>query len=133
MVDLFGINVASEFIWIGILICILHSATFSGLNLAFFSLNRLQLEVLVADGDNAAQKVLSMRKDSNFLLTTILWGNVGINVLLTLLSERSLLALLGSWNQRVGVVSDLQMLSASAVADGPFLGRPVEVIRVRIA
>ncbi len=28
-----------------------------------------------------------MREDSNFLLTTILWGNVGINVLLTLLSN----------------------------------------------
>ena len=28
-----------------------------------------------------------MRNDSNFLLTTILWGNVGINVLLTLLSD----------------------------------------------
>jgi hypothetical protein len=28
-----------------------------------------------------------MRRDANFLLTTILWGNVGINVLLTLLSN----------------------------------------------
>ena len=28
-----------------------------------------------------------MRQDANFLLTTILWGNVGINVLLTLLSD----------------------------------------------
>jgi hypothetical protein len=28
-----------------------------------------------------------MRRDSNFLLTTILWGNVGINVLLTLLTD----------------------------------------------
>ena len=34
-----------------------------------------------------ARKVLAMREDSNFLLTTILWGNVGINVLLTLLSD----------------------------------------------
>jgi metal transporter CNNM len=28
-----------------------------------------------------------MREDSNFLLTAILWGNVSINVLLTLLSN----------------------------------------------
>jgi CBS domain containing-hemolysin-like protein len=34
-----------------------------------------------------AKHVLEMRKDSNFLLTTILWGNVAINVLLTLLSD----------------------------------------------
>ncbi|WP_219988875.1 DUF21 domain-containing protein, partial [Leucothrix pacifica] len=64
-----------------------QSAMFSGLNLAFFSLNRLQLEVLTSDGDVHAKKVLRMRRDSNFLLTTILWGNVGINVLLTLLSD----------------------------------------------
>jgi len=36
---------------------------------------------------SGAGKILRMRDDSNFLLTTILWGNVGINVLLTLLSE----------------------------------------------
>lgn len=87
MVDLFGLSVPSALIWVGIVICIVHSATFSGLNLAFFSLNRLQLEVLTADGDKAAATVLRMRQDSNFLLTTILWGNVGINVLLTLLSD----------------------------------------------
>ncbi len=34
-----------------------------------------------------ALKVAKLRQDSNFLLTTILWGNVGINVLLTLLSN----------------------------------------------
>ncbi len=73
--------------WFGILFCITQSAMFSGLNLAFFSLNRLQLEVLVADNDKAAEKILAMRQDSNFLLTTILWGNVGINVLLTMLSD----------------------------------------------
>lgn len=87
MVDLFGFTIPSALIWAGIVICILNSAMFSGLNLAFFSLNRLQLEVLASDGDNAAKTVLAMRQDSNFLLTTILWGNVGINVLLTLLSD----------------------------------------------
>ena len=59
---------------------------FSGLNLAFFGLSRLQLEV-EAETNLKAQRVLAMRQDSNFLLTTILWGNVGINVLLTLLSN----------------------------------------------
>ena len=75
-------------IWIGIFICLSQSAMFSGLNLAFFSLTRLRLEI-EAEGSpmNHAKKVLAMRKDSNFLLTTILWGNVGVNVLLTLLSD----------------------------------------------
>lgn len=73
--------------WLGILFCVSQSAIFSGLNLAFFSITRLRLEVETADGNARAEKVLELRKDSNFLLTTILWGNVGINVLLTLLSD----------------------------------------------
>ncbi len=76
------------FTWIGIAICITQSAMFSGLNLAFFSLTRLRLEVIVEETQSPqAIKVLNLRKDSNFLLTTILWGNVGINVLLTLLTD----------------------------------------------
>lgn len=77
-----------HFIWIGIAVCITQSAMFSGLNLAFFSLPRLRLEIEAeASPTGGAKNVLRMRKDSNFLLTTILWGNVGINVLLTLLSD----------------------------------------------
>ena len=87
MTDLFGFTIPTMFVWIGIVICIVHSAIFSGLNLACFSLNRLQLEVAATEGDSKAVEVLAMRQDSNFLLTTILWGNVGINVLLTLLSD----------------------------------------------
>jgi len=61
---------------------------FSGLNLAFFSLTRLRLEIEAeTSSKNGARKILKMREDSNFLLTTILWGHVGINVLLTLLSN----------------------------------------------
>ena len=71
--------------WVGIALCISQSAMFSGLNLAFFGVSRLQLE-LEADTDPRAARVLKMREDSNFLLATILWGNVGVNVLLTLLS-----------------------------------------------
>ncbi|MFT7008301.1 MAG: metal transporter CNNM [Colwellia sp.] len=73
--------------WCAIAICITHSAIFSGLNLAFFSISRLHLEVEVKKDNKAAQKVMKLRDDSNFLLSTILWGNVGINVLLTMLSD----------------------------------------------
>ena len=73
-------------IWLGILFCVTQSAMFSGLNLAFFSIPRLRLEI-EAEHSKAAKKILKMRQDSNFLLATILWGNVGINVLLTLLSN----------------------------------------------
>jgi hypothetical protein len=73
--------------WIGIAFCLSQSAMFSGMNLAAFSISRLRLEVQVAADNRLAKKVLALRRDSNFLLTTILWGNVGINVLLTLLSD----------------------------------------------
>jgi metal transporter CNNM len=73
--------------WIGILLCLGQSAMFSGLNLAFFSVSRLRLEAEAETGNKAAATVLRFRRDSNFLLTTILWGNVSINVLLTLLSN----------------------------------------------
>ena len=74
-------------IWIGIAVCLMHSAMFSGPNLAFFSLSRLRLEAEAGAGNKRAARILVLRRDANFLLTTILWGNVGINVLLTLLSN----------------------------------------------
>lgn len=80
-------------IWLAIAFCVSQSAMFSGLNLAFFSLSRLQLEVEAENGSRAATRILELRRDANFLLTTILWGNVGINVLLTLLSNSVLAGL----------------------------------------
>lgn len=73
--------------WIGIVLCLTQSAMFSGSNLAFFSLGRMRLEAEVEKGNHAAARVLRLRKDSNLLLCTILWGNVSVNVLLALLSE----------------------------------------------
>ena len=77
--------------WLGIAFCVSQSTVFSGLNLAFFSVSRLRLEVETASGNRDAERVLALRKDSNFLLTTVLWGNVAINVLLTLLSNSVML------------------------------------------
>jgi len=78
-------------IWIGIVLCISQSAMLSGLNLAFFTISKLELRIEVAKGNKDARRALSLREDTNFLLVTILWGNVTVNVLLALLSG-SLLA-----------------------------------------
>lgn len=83
-------------VWAGIFFCLSQSAMFSGLNLALFGVSRLRLEVESASGSRPASRILQLRQDANFLLTTILWGNVGINVLLTLLSN-SVLAGLGAF------------------------------------
>ncbi|MGD9249844.1 MAG: DUF21 domain-containing protein [Desulfobacterales bacterium] len=74
-------------IWIGIGLCLSQSAVFSGMNLAVFSISRMRLEVEVRSGNQHAEKVLALRQNTNLLLTTILWGNVGVNVLLALLSN----------------------------------------------
>ena len=73
--------------WIGIGGLVIQSGTFSGLNLALFGVSALRLQTLVNTGNEQAAAVLELRKDSNFVLTTILWGNVGTNVMLTLLSD----------------------------------------------
>ena len=83
-------------VWIAIILCIIQTGIFSGLNLALFSVSRLRLEVETAGGNEDAAKLYALRKDSNFALSTIIWGNVATNVLLTLLSE-SVLAGLGAF------------------------------------
>jgi metal transporter CNNM len=73
--------------WLGIAFCLTQSAVFSGLNLAIFSLSRLSLETAAERGDQSAVQVLSLRRDANYTLVTILLGNVAINVLLTLFAD----------------------------------------------
>jgi Cyclin M transmembrane N-terminal domain len=72
--------------WVGIVLCISQSAMFSGLNLAVFSVSRLRLEVQAGTSRDAAA-LLALRRDANLTLSTVLWGNVAVNVLLTLLSD----------------------------------------------
>lgn len=91
------------FTWLGIAICIIHSAMFSGCNLAFFSLGRLRLEAEAQRGNASATKVLSLRQDSNLLLCTILWGNVSANVLLALFSESALSGVGGFLFSTIGI------------------------------
>lgn len=79
--------------WVGILLCLGQSAVFSGLNLAFFSINKLELEIEARRGSRRARRVKALRDDANFLLVTILWGNVAVNVLLALLSGSAMGAL----------------------------------------
>jgi CBS domain containing-hemolysin-like protein len=73
-------------IWLGMGFCLTQSAIFSGMNLAVFSLSRLRLEA-AAEADHDARRVLGLRRNANFTLSSILWGNVAINVLLALLAN----------------------------------------------
>lgn len=72
-------------IWAGIALCIIQTGIFSGLNVAIFSISRMRLEIEAANGSRDAARMLQLRHNANFTLATILWGNVSVNVLLTLL------------------------------------------------
>jgi len=74
-------------VWLGIALTVAHAAMFSGLNLAVFSISRLRLEIEAASGSAAARTVRELRRNSNFTLATVLWGGVGADVLITLLSK----------------------------------------------
>ncbi|NYT19933.1 MAG: DUF21 domain-containing protein [Methanosarcinales archaeon] len=74
-------------IWLLIVICLGQSALFSGLTIGLFGLSRLRLEIEAEANNIDAKKVLKLRNDPHLLLSTLLWGNVGVNVLLTLLTD----------------------------------------------
>jgi len=71
---------------IALLLCL--SGTFSGLNLGLMALDPQQLKILIDAGDpeekKYAKKVLPCRKRGNFLLCTLLLGNVLVNNTLTI-------------------------------------------------
>ncbi len=90
------LHLPTPWIWLGIAACIALSAVFAGLNLAIFSLSQLRLQLEADSGNKDAARVLDLRKNSNQVLATIVWGNVGTNVFLTLLSD-SVLAGLGAF------------------------------------
>ena len=73
--------------WGAILLCLSQSALLSGLTLGFFGLSRLRLEILAEAQDKNALRILSLRKNANLLLSTLLWANVSVNVLFTLLTD----------------------------------------------
>jgi metal transporter CNNM len=86
-------HISPVWIWLGIIACIVQSALFAGLNLAVFSLSQLRLQLEADGGNTDAAKVLELRKNSNQVLATVIWGNITTNVLLTLLSDSVLTGL----------------------------------------
>jgi metal transporter CNNM len=89
-------HIPNMWVWLGIVGCIALSALFSGLNLAVFSLSQLRLQIGAENGNKDAASVLELRKNSNQVLATVIWGNVGTNVFLTMLSN-SVLTELGAF------------------------------------
>lgn len=81
-------------VWAAIIIiccCLCFSALFSGLNLGLMSLDRTELKILRNTGDlrerNYAAKIQPVRDHGNFLLCSILLGNVLVNSTFTILLD----------------------------------------------
>lgn len=62
-----------------VIVLILMSATFSGLTIGMFSIGLSDLKRKVKEGNRQAEKIYSIRKNGNFLLCTLLLGNVAVN------------------------------------------------------
>lgn len=62
-----------------VILLIALSALFSGLTIGMFSLSISGLERKIRMGETSAEKVLAIRKDGNYLLCTLVLGNVAVN------------------------------------------------------
>jgi len=75
--------------WVAIIVLIAFSGLFSGLNLGLMSLDPVGLEIIMAsDNKNnikSANKIKPLRDRGNWLLCTLLLGNVAVNAELSIL------------------------------------------------
>ena len=122
-------------VWLGVVLCLVQSGMFSGLNLALFGLSRVQLDVEARDGNPDAVTILALREDVNGLLTTILWGNVAVNCLLTVLLDSVMVGAAAFLLSTVGItlfgeIGPQAYFSRNALRVGAMLAPVIRVYRV---
>jgi len=86
-----------------IVLCLTFSALFSGLNLGLMSMDQTELKIVANTGTEAekhyARAIMPVRKRGNYLLCSILLGNVLVNSTLTIIMDdltSGLVAIIGS-------------------------------------
>ncbi len=66
-----------------VIVLILFSALFSGLTIGFLGLDKTELERKAKLGNKKAVKIITVRRNGNFLLVVLLLGNVLVNSILS--------------------------------------------------
>ncbi|MCH8191485.1 MAG: HlyC/CorC family transporter [Chloroflexi bacterium] len=79
------------------------SAFFSSSETAFFALQRVRIQHLVASGLARAERVQRMKEDPERFLATVLLGNNLVNVALTALATNLIISSLGEGRQEIGI------------------------------
>ncbi|KAG7381016.1 Metal transporter cnnm2 [Phytophthora pseudosyringae] len=133
---------------VGALVALLAlSAMFAGLGLGLMSLDLIGLEIVAAAGEDelatetermnseAAKKVIPLRRNGNLLLTTLLLGNVAVNVLTSIITADLTSGLLGFFASTIlilifGEIVPQALCSRYALVIG---GKVVPFVRVLIA
>lgn len=122
------------------------SSMFAGLGLGLMSLDLIGLEIVVAAGEDehatererlnsrAAKKVIPLRRNGNLLLTTLLLGNVSVNVLTSIITADLTSGLLGFVTSTIlilifGEIIPQALCSRYALVIG---GKVVPLVRVLI-
>ncbi|MEE9439934.1 MAG: gliding motility-associated protein GldE [Saprospiraceae bacterium] len=90
---LFSSGMAFSFIFL--LLLIILSALISGSEIAFFSLDSKDIIALNKEDSKSASRILSLKKNPNKLLSTILIGNNFVNIAIVVVSNYLLLKSLG--------------------------------------
>lgn len=83
--------------FLAVAVCLVFSAFFSAVEIAFFSVNEVKLRALAESGNRAARLSLSLRSNPQRLLSTILIGNNLANFAAASLVAVVTMKLLGEW------------------------------------
>jgi len=113
---------------------VLLSGIFSGLTLGYFTLNLGELERKAKLGDKRVIKILSVRRNGNLLLCTLLLGNVAVNSCLAIFLgsiASGVIALIISTGLILifGEILPQAIFSRYALTVGYYAVYPVKVIR----
>ena len=111
--------------WIAILILFFLSGCFSGLNLGLLSLDISGLQIVSNGSDerNAkyAKAILPVRKHHNWLLCTLLLGNVMVNSLISILLADKTTGLVGFIASTIGIVILGEILPQAIASRHPLI------------